>query len=62
MDTPRTWFQLDVDLTNSNAWVTYTLVRWQSPGNPCISVPPGGHYAIRFRPGTNNQFVHVVKR
>jgi hypothetical protein len=59
---PPLRFQLDVDLTNSNAWVTYTLVRWQSPGNTCASVPAQGHYAIRFRPGTNNQFVHVVKR
>ena len=59
---PPLLFQLDVDMTNGNAWTTYTLVRWQSPGNTCNVVPAQGHYAIRFRPNTNNLFVHVVKK
>lgn len=59
---PNLTFELDVDMTKGNAWTVYALTRVQTPGNACNVVPSNGHYAIRFRPNTNNQFIRVYKR
>jgi hypothetical protein len=59
---PELKFEIDVDMTKGNAWTTYALTRVQSPGNTCNVVPPNGHYAVRFRPNTNKQFIQVFKR
>ncbi len=58
---PLLQFQIDVDMTTGNAWTTYDLIRVQTQGDTCNVVPRNGQYAIRFRPGTNNQFVQVFK-
>jgi hypothetical protein len=59
---PELRFQIDVDMSKGNAWTTYALTRVQTPGNTCKVVPPNGHYAIKYRPNTNRQFIQVVKR
>lgn len=59
---PDLRFELDVDMTKGNAWTIYGLTRVQSPGSTCNVVPSNGHYAIRYRPNTNKQFIQVFKR
>lgn len=58
---PTLLFELDVDMTKGNAWTKYDLKRIQSPAANCNAIPAAGHFSIRFRPGTNNTFIHVVK-
>jgi hypothetical protein len=59
---PALQFELDVDMTKGNAWTTYDIGRIQTPGSTCRAVPAGGHYTVRFRPGTGNQFIAVYRR
>jgi hypothetical protein len=59
---PQLQFEIDVDMSRGNAWTVYNLIRVQTNGSTCSAVPRNGHYAVRFRPNTNNQFVQVYKR
>jgi hypothetical protein len=59
---PDLRFELDVDMTKGSAWTVYSLTRIQTPGDTCNVVPSNGHYAIRYRPNTNKQFIQVFKR
>jgi hypothetical protein len=59
---PPLQFQIDVDMTNGNAWKVYTLIRVQTQGSTCAVVPQNGQYTIKYRPGTNNQFVEIYKK
>src|SRR5262245_34294712 len=59
---PELRFELDVDMTKGDAWTVYRLTRVQTPGSTCNVVPSNGHYAIKYRPGTNNQFIEVSSK
>jgi hypothetical protein len=59
---PNLRFELDVDMTKGKAWTVYSLDRVQTPGDTCKVVPSNGHYSIKYRPGTNKQFIRVYKR
>ena len=59
---PDLRFELDVDMTKGKAWTVYSLTRIQTPGDTCKFVPSNGHYSIKYRPGTNKQFIRVYKR
>lgn len=59
---PPLQFELDVDMTKGNSWTTYDIGRVQTVGNTCRAVPAGAHYTVKYRPGTNKQFIAVYKR
>ncbi len=59
---PDLRFELDVDMTKGKAWRVYSLTRVQTPGDTCKAVPSNGHYTIKYRPGTNKQFIRVYKK
>jgi hypothetical protein len=59
---PDLTFQLDVDLTDGNAWTVYRIARVQTKRQHCDAVGKGGHYNISYRPNTNHTFIQVTKR
>lgn len=59
---PPLQFMLNRATDGSTMFTNYALNRVQSPTNQCVGVPKPGQYWVRFQPGTNNQFLHVVKQ
>jgi len=59
---PPLQFQLDVDLSQGSAWTTYAIERVQSPARDCDRIGTRGQYDVRYRPNTNNSFLHVTRR
>lgn len=45
----------------SSAFADDALARLQSPANRFIGVPKSRQYRVRFRPITDNQFLHVTR-
>jgi len=58
---PQLLFQLDVNLTGRNDWVTYNVDRMQSPTQQCPDVPSRGHYDIGYRPN-NRALIQLTRR
>ena len=59
---PPLKFELDVDMSKGNAWTVYALERFQSAAKSCNAIPKGAQYGVRYRGGTNKQFIEVYKR
>lgn len=59
---PPLTFQLDVDMTGSTAWATYTVDRVQSSGNSCTQIPSNGHYDVNYKAGSNRTLIAIFKR
>lgn len=58
---PPLQFMLDRDMGRGASFTNYALPRVQSNTTQCSGVPSLGHYHVAFQPGTNNQFLHVVR-
>ena len=49
-------------MSKGNAWTVYALERYQSAAKSCNAIPKGAQYGVRYRGGTNKQFIEVYKR
>jgi len=58
---PPLHFMLNRAVGGGTAFTDYALPRVQSNTTQCTEVPAAGLYHVTFQPGTNNQFLHVVK-
>lgn len=56
---PELLFQLDVDLTASTKWETFSIKRAQSRETGCAFIPRQAHYHVGYVAGTDKKEVQI---
>ena len=56
---PELLFQLDVDMTSTAKWETFTIKRAQSKDQSCGAIPASAHYHVGYVANSNKKKIQI---
>ncbi len=56
---PELQFQLDVDMTSTANWQTFSIARAQSKAQSCSAIPASAHYHVGYVAGSNKKKIQI---